>query len=74
MSCRVVVDADVCISSGRCVAERPDVLRFDDDELAELVPGAPDLPDDVGRTLARGCPSGAIGLVDAETGAEIDVD
>lgn len=74
MSARVVVDADVCISAGRCVAERPDVVRFDADELAEVVPGAPDLPEDAAVALARGCPSGAITLVDPATGAEIDVD
>ncbi|MCD2187907.1 ferredoxin [Actinomycetospora soli] len=74
MSYRVGVDAELCISSGRCVAERPDVFRFDDDELAEVVPGAPEPADDAAVALARGCPSGAISLVDPATGAEIDVD
>lgn len=70
---RITVDTEVCISSGRCVAERPDVFRFDAEEVAETVPGAPTPPDDQALGLARACPSGALLLVDAETGEEIDV-
>lgn len=70
---RITVDAEVCISSGRCVAERPDVFRFDADEVAEVIPGAPVMPDDAQLELARACPSGALQLHDAETGEEIDI-
>jgi ferredoxin len=73
MSHRIAVDGEVCISSGRCVAERPDVFRFDDDEVAELVPGAPVLPGPEQLDLARRCPSGALQLFDADTGEEIDI-
>ncbi|WP_433802854.1 ferredoxin [Actinomycetospora sp. CA-084318] len=73
MSYRIVVDGEVCISSGRCVAERPDVFRFDAEEVAEIVPGAPSPPDEQALELARACPSGAVQLVDADTGEEIDV-
>lgn len=71
MTYRVTVDADVCISSGKCVADEPDVFRFDDDEVAELVPGAPDLADRRLVEVARNCPSGAIQVFDGDT--EIDV-
>ncbi|MBN9101264.1 MULTISPECIES: ferredoxin [unclassified Pseudonocardia] len=70
MSYRVEIDRDVCISSGRCVADRPDLFRFDDEELAEPVPGAT-LPADAALLdLARTCPSGALRLFDGEV--EID--
>lgn len=74
MSYRTTVDGEVCISAGRCVAERPEFFRFDDDEVAEVVPGATPPPDQVQLDLARACPSGALQLLDAETGEEIDVD
>jgi ferredoxin len=71
MTHRIVLDPDVCISSGKCVADAPQLFRFDDDEIAELVPGAPAPPDDVAVEIARGCPSGAIRVLDGD--AEIDV-
>jgi ferredoxin len=75
MTYRVEVDGEMCISSGRCVAEHPDRFRFadDDEEVAEGVPGAPPLPDDAALRVARGCPSSALLVFDAETGDEIDV-
>jgi ferredoxin len=68
---RIAVDADACISSGTCVANAPQLFRFDDDEIAELVPGAPAAPDAVVLDAARGCPSGAIRVFDGAD--EIDV-
>lgn len=71
MTYRIIVDADACISSGKCVADAPRTFRFDDDEIAEVVPGAPVPPDDVVLDLARACPSGAIRVFDGDD--EIDV-
>lgn len=73
MGYRTTVDGEVCISSGRCVAERPDVFRFDDEEVAEVIPGAAPPPDQEQLDLARACPSGALQVVDAGTGEEIDI-
>lgn len=76
MSYRMDVDGEVCISSGRCVAEHPEAFRFGedgDDDVAEAVPGAPPLPDDTALRLARACPSGALLVFDADTGKEIDI-
>ena len=73
MSYRTTVDGEVCISAGRCVAERPEFFRFDDDEVAEVIPGATPPPDQAQFDLARACPSGALQLLDVETGEEVDV-
>lgn len=68
----VTVDKDVCISSGKCVADAPGVFRFDDDEIAEAISERPDVADAVLLDLARACPSGAIVLRD-EQGEEVEV-
>jgi ferredoxin len=73
MAYRISVDADVCMSSGKCVADAPDVFRFDDDELAELVPGAVQPSDEKIIDLARACPSGALQVHDVDSGEEVDV-
>ena len=67
MGYRLSIDTDSCLSSGRCVADLPSVFRFDDDELAELVPGT-ELPVDSAPLVAavRNCPAGAISLHDDE--------
>jgi ferredoxin len=66
MSLRVEIDRDFCISSGTCVADAPELVRFDDDELAELVPGAAFPPDAALLGLARTCPSGALRVFDGD--------
>lgn len=68
----VTVDKDVCISSGKCVADAPEVFRFDDDEIAGAVSERPGAPDAVLLDLAKACPSGAIVLRD-EQGEEVEV-
>jgi ferredoxin len=65
------VDGDVCISSGKCVADAPALFRFTDDEVAELVPGAALPPDARLLDLGRACPSGALRVFDGDE--EIDV-
>jgi ferredoxin len=73
MAYRITVDHDVCMSSGKCVADAPDLFRFDGDEIAEPVPNAAAPSDDRILDLARNCPSGALVVTDAETGDEVDV-
>ena len=73
MTYRVSVDGDVCMSSGKCVADAPEVFRFDDDEIAELVPGATQPADERILDLARACPAGALVVTDTDSGEEIDV-
>jgi ferredoxin len=69
---RAHVDKDVCISSGKCVADAPQAFDFDDDEIAEAIDGHPGLSDDGLVEVARTCPSGAIHVHDAD-GVEIEV-
>ena len=73
MSYRIDVDRDVCISSGKCVADAPDLFRFDDEEIAAPVPGAAAPDDERALGLARACPSGALVVREADTGEEIDI-
>jgi ferredoxin len=58
---RVVVDRDVCMSSGVCEMEAPEVFELDPDgvlHVRELV--------DLGavETAVRACPTGALELID----------
>lgn len=71
MPYRVKIDPDVCISSGRCVADAPGLFRFDDDEIAEVIPDGEPLPDQKLIGLARACPSGALQVFEGES--RIDV-
>lgn len=66
MAYRIEVDQDVCISSGMCVADAPDLFRFNDDEVAELIPGGEQMSDTALVKLARGCPSGALQVFDGD--------
>ncbi len=65
MGHRIEIDSELCMSSGRCVADLPTVFRFDPDEIAELVPGA-DVSADPQLLVAavRNCPAEAITLLD----------
>jgi ferredoxin len=66
MAYRIEVDSDLCISSGMCVADAPEAFRFNDDDIAEVIPGAPRLSDDALVRLAQGCPSGALQVFDGD--------
>ena len=66
MSYTVRVEKDMCISAGKCVADAPSAFGFDEDELAEVLPGAVALDDEMLVRLARQCPSRAIILVGAD--------
>jgi ferredoxin len=61
---RIVIDKDECLSAGKCVADHPEAFGFDDDELAEVLPGAAALDDDTLLRAARRCPSGALRVIE----------
>jgi len=60
------IDENACVAHGDCVHVAPQAFRLDD---VAVVVG--EVPDDVLVEAARACPSGAIVLVDAETGEEV---
>ncbi|MEC7845202.1 MAG: ferredoxin [Actinomycetota bacterium] len=69
MSFRLEIESDDCMSSGKCVADYPNVFEFDDEELAKLTSEAT-LSDDEIIRVARNCPSRAI-LVFDENGDNV---
>jgi len=68
---RLRVDRASCQSSGRCIAAAPERLELDDDRLARLRAGAPELPLAEALALARGCPALAIEVL-GDDGEPID--
>ncbi|MST31528.1 ferredoxin [Acidimicrobiaceae bacterium USS-CC1] len=56
----VSVDKELCVSSGRCVADVPEVFAFDAEELAEVRSDAGDVDAARLRAAARNCPGQAI--------------
>ena len=71
MGYTVKIDKESCLSSGRCVAVAPRGFGFDDDQLAEILPGAASLPDERLVAIAKSCPASAILLFD-QADNEID--
>ena len=61
------IDTYACVAHGDCAVVAPQAFRVDD--VAAVVGSA---PDDVLVEAARACPAGAIVLVDADSGEEID--
>jgi ferredoxin len=59
---RVVVDQDLCISSGQCVLAAPDVFdQRDEDGVAELITATPPPGQEADvEQAARVCPARAI--------------
>lgn len=70
MTVRITVDPDYCMSSAMCVYSAPHLMRFDSDEIAQVIPGAVPESKDAALALARNCPSGALKVF--EDDKEID--
>lgn len=71
MALSAEVDKDLCMSSGKCVADAPGVFSFDDDELSEVTGHPASLDDARLVEIARTCPAGAISLF--RDGVEVPV-
>jgi ferredoxin len=69
---RAEVDEDICISSGKCVADAPGAFEFDDDEIAHATALASELDRDRLVHIGRTCPSGAIRVFDGDDEIELD--
>lgn len=67
MTLRAEVDQDVCLSTGKCVADAPSAFEFDAEEIAHSIDGARSLDDQRLIAVARNCPSGAIRVLDGDT-------
>jgi ferredoxin len=68
MTLTVQIDDGACLAHGDCAHVAPGVFAVTGD-IAEVVgPGT----DEQLRAAARACPAGAILLLDADTGAEVD--
>lgn len=62
------------MSIGRCLADAPNVFRFDDSELSEVIPGQDAALDETTAVrIARNCPNRAI-VVEREDGSVIPLD
>ena len=62
------IDDALCLGHGDCVHAAPGVFILEGDVAQQQAPGS----DEQLRRAARACPAGAIVLVDAETGTEVD--
>ena len=61
------IDESVCLAHGDCAVVAPQAFAVG--EVAEVIG---DAPDELLRAAARACPAGAVLLIDAETGAEVE--
>ena len=68
----VVIDKQICQSSGNCVNDQPDAFSFDEDDLGEVLASAAELPVERLVVAAARCPAIAIRIFDA-SGAEVGV-
>ncbi|MEV5539736.1 ferredoxin [Saccharopolyspora shandongensis] len=69
---RIRIDQSICVGSGTCTSIAPDLFQLDEDDRscppAGALPAQPRLIE-----AAELCPTGAIDVVDAETGeSQID--
>jgi ferredoxin len=60
MTVRLIVDPDVCIGSGECVAEDPDAIELDDTGCARVL--IAQLEEDRAGRICDACPVGALSI------------
>jgi ferredoxin len=59
----VIIDPDVCVGIGACVAAEPEAFIFNEDGSSRVVPGCR-LPRHRAEQVRVGCPSGAIAIAE----------
>ena len=60
MTVHLIVDEDVCIGSGECVAEDPDAIELDDTGCARVL--IAELEEERAGNLCDVCPVGALSI------------
>jgi len=67
---RTEIGRDACVGDGLCVEEAPGTFEMDDEDIAVVINPEGDDPETI-LAAAEACPSEAIILYDAETGAKV---
>lgn len=69
---KIRINQDICVGSGTCTSIAPEYFTLNDEDRSSARPGVvPALPELI--EAAEFCPTGAIEVVDAETGkSQID--
>ncbi len=67
---KVKVVRDSCIGAASCIALSPKVFELDGEKKAVILNGASDTEENV-LLAAQSCPTMAIIVIDAETGAQV---
>jgi ferredoxin len=60
MTVQLIVDPDVCIGSGECVAEDPDAIELDDSGTAHVL--VAEMDEDRAESICAVCPVGALSI------------
>lgn len=66
----ILIDANVCIACGLCVDVAPKIFTSDE-QMKSVVLENPEIDFDVLMNATQSCPTGAITVIDAETGEKL---
>ena len=70
MALEIRVDHGLCVGNAQCVGLAPNVFRHNDNRQSEVVDPA-GAPDELILKAAGYCPTGAIEVLDADTGKRL---
>jgi ferredoxin len=70
MALEIRVDHGLCVGNAQCVGLAPNVFRHNDNRQSEVVDPA-GAPEELILKAAGSCPTGAIEVLDADTGERL---
>ena len=70
MALEIRVDHGLCVGNAQCIGLAPNVFRHNDNRQSEVVDPA-GAPDELILKAAGYCPTGAIEVLDADTGERL---